>query len=428
MAETNVMNLKIFLKDDNVNEARRISVDASVATSFIFMKEKLQTVFPFLRNSSFKITWKDIDNDEITIASDEDFITAFTEMTGNVKILTVTVLKRSPDAGIYVCAAPEGPPRPEFICDVCDKKITGFRYKCLQCPDYDMCSECEFECHHSNHVMVRLPNNETYSSKCARKFMHHIARNLKKSAHCVSKEAYRAAKHASKYAQKSKQNNDLSSAEEDNQPPNYQSGCPFSPNDAPNPLGNLSKYFKQRTVPAGNDNEEKDGDILLSDVLRGVLDGFFGHGSQTDSSTKVQPESTGSESCKNSQNQSCPMDTETSPSAPLYPLLSIPINQNSKHDIQPAPSTQSVPVSEGNANPAWTFVASHNEPPTNITAPQGNQPRVEFIYHENPIIAEGLVKLHEMGFSNETGVLSNLLERYHGNVAEVVKAYLDNYS
>lgn len=87
MASSSV-NLKIFLRDGESTEARRLTVDANVATSFLYLKEKLQALFPTIPN--LKVTWKDLDNDEITICSDEDLITAFTEMAGNVKVLYVT--------------------------------------------------------------------------------------------------------------------------------------------------------------------------------------------------------------------------------------------------------------------------------------------------------------------------------------------------
>merc|ERR1711977_332669 len=36
-----------------------------------------------------------------------------------------------------------------IICDVCDKTIVGTRFKCFQCPDYDLCEKCEP--HHHRH-------------------------------------------------------------------------------------------------------------------------------------------------------------------------------------------------------------------------------------------------------------------------------------
>jgi next-to-BRCA1 protein 1 len=42
-------------------------------------------------------------------------------------------------------------------CDGCSMNpIVGFRFKCLVCPDYDLCSLCKFNSIHSQHDMQRM--------------------------------------------------------------------------------------------------------------------------------------------------------------------------------------------------------------------------------------------------------------------------------
>ncbi|KRT86186.1 hypothetical protein AMK59_2553, partial [Oryctes borbonicus] len=140
---------KIFLNDSGVVEVKKFVVDGdtSVITNIIFIKEKLQTIFPKLREANFRITWRDAEGDDITLENDEDLIMAFTEMDGPMKILYVTVLG-------YQLPNNETA-TPNIICDVCEKKITTYRYKCLQCFDYDLCGDCEHAGHHSHHMMLR---------------------------------------------------------------------------------------------------------------------------------------------------------------------------------------------------------------------------------------------------------------------------------
>lgn len=46
---------------------------------------------------------------------------------------------------------------PGVICDGCDNSIHGFRYKCIQCHDFDLCRHCEGVMMHEKHLMVRIP-------------------------------------------------------------------------------------------------------------------------------------------------------------------------------------------------------------------------------------------------------------------------------
>lgn len=47
------------------------------------------------------------------------------------------------------------------ICDACDQMIRGRRYKCLICPDFDLCQSCEQKNEHFEHAMMRLVKPDT---------------------------------------------------------------------------------------------------------------------------------------------------------------------------------------------------------------------------------------------------------------------------
>ncbi|KAF2350591.1 Zinc finger ZZ-type [Trinorchestia longiramus] len=42
------------------------------------------------------------------------------------------------------------------ICDSCDGPVVGFRYRCLTCPDLDLCQHCERNDAHAQHNMIRI--------------------------------------------------------------------------------------------------------------------------------------------------------------------------------------------------------------------------------------------------------------------------------
>lgn len=47
----------------------------------------------------------------------------------------------------------------DVICDSCENEIFGYRYKCLQCRDFDLCMHCEAKLIHQEHAMIRIPDS-----------------------------------------------------------------------------------------------------------------------------------------------------------------------------------------------------------------------------------------------------------------------------
>lgn len=56
------LSFKVYLTNDDDSsrhtEVRRFGIDGDVATNYVYLREKLQTIFPELRGRNFTITWK----------------------------------------------------------------------------------------------------------------------------------------------------------------------------------------------------------------------------------------------------------------------------------------------------------------------------------------------------------------------------------
>jgi len=152
MADT--VSFKIILKENGKDdELRRILVDRDVVTSFCYLQEKLCLVFPQLKQKNFSVQWTDQEGDVITITDDEQLGIAVTEMDGPVYKLFVKAkdVARTTTDTMVVHAG--------IVCDGCEMTpIKGTRYKCLVCADFDLCALCESEGKHPQHNMIKLPN------------------------------------------------------------------------------------------------------------------------------------------------------------------------------------------------------------------------------------------------------------------------------
>ena len=150
------VSFKVFLKNNDEQEVRRFVIDKNVSTSFDYLVGKLRVIFPQIQRSEFTVGWTDDDGDHVTITTDEELIIALTEMAGPLYRLTVTVKKASQ-------AQSEEKEREEAVvhhgvtCDGCEMaNITGPRYKCVQCDDYDLCGGCEAAGRHPGHNMMKI--------------------------------------------------------------------------------------------------------------------------------------------------------------------------------------------------------------------------------------------------------------------------------
>lgn len=158
------MSYKVTFKGRKTNEIKEVRrfvldhEDENAALSLAGLKEKLVSLFSALEGKEVLVSWVDDDGDRVSIKDDEDLRLALCEMTGPVYRLTVEIdAKREAECRRKEILAKLV--HPGIICDGCDGKVAGLRFKCMACPDYDLCSVCQEKQLHSHHNMrvIELP-------------------------------------------------------------------------------------------------------------------------------------------------------------------------------------------------------------------------------------------------------------------------------
>ncbi|KAH8335881.1 hypothetical protein KR074_001017 [Drosophila pseudoananassae] len=113
--------------------------------------------------------WIDTDNDEIEIVNqnDYDIFLAKCEQNMHVQIAPLTPNAIKKEASSSGASSPSADDLSNFTihdhveCDGCGlAPIVGFRYKCVQCSNFDLCQKCETEHKHPDHLMIRMPTND----------------------------------------------------------------------------------------------------------------------------------------------------------------------------------------------------------------------------------------------------------------------------
>jgi len=156
------ISYKGFFKGESgqPDEVRRFVTDKETVPALATLKKKVEQVFSVLQDRKYTITWEDEDGDRVTISTDEELQIALTEMSGPVYKLHFAFSASDMAANNAEASGAEqlmhGEVHPGVTCDGCDGQVRGHRYKCMICPDYDLCARCEVKGIHPGHNMMRL--------------------------------------------------------------------------------------------------------------------------------------------------------------------------------------------------------------------------------------------------------------------------------
>ncbi|CAD8205357.1 unnamed protein product [Paramecium octaurelia] len=114
------------------------------------LKAHVKKVYPQI-DANFKLTYFDNENDEISLSCQEDLQVLVDEAHHTVKLYVVVPQQQ------------EKMIHPNHTCDGCQKQpIVGARFKCLECPDFDLCESCHSKNIHNNHKSFKISNQQEF--------------------------------------------------------------------------------------------------------------------------------------------------------------------------------------------------------------------------------------------------------------------------
>ncbi|XP_053319212.1 sequestosome-1 [Spea bombifrons] len=180
------VTVKAYLlgKDDSHKEIRRFAfplpagtgrAPANATSMCDDLSRKVTEMFQGLRGGPFQMFYRDEEGDLVAFSTDEELNMALSGLKEDVFRIYLKE-KKDGKREHRSHAGQENMPNlvhPNVTCDGCDGPVVGNRYKCLVCPDYDLCSTCEAKGIHKEHNMIMFSTPLAFPRNRWFRKMHH---------------------------------------------------------------------------------------------------------------------------------------------------------------------------------------------------------------------------------------------------------------
>uniref|UniRef100_K7FRQ4 Sequestosome 1 n=1 Tax=Pelodiscus sinensis TaxID=13735 RepID=K7FRQ4_PELSI len=152
-----MLTVKAFLlgKEGVVREIRRFALPPPARYQDV--RDKVGEIFPApLRDGAFLLHYKDEDGDMIAFSGEEEFKMALPYVKDGIFRIYIKEKKECRREHRSQCnqERPLIVVHPNVVCDGCEGPVVGPRFKCTICPDYDLCGTCEKKGIHKEHNMI----------------------------------------------------------------------------------------------------------------------------------------------------------------------------------------------------------------------------------------------------------------------------------